>query len=185
MYDHFSFENVESHSAFRWTPASQRGFLENLAETGSVQRACDSVSKSRKTAYALRRRSRGNAFATGWDAALLIAQQSLGSYMLDLAMQTMTFRGFRHPETRRLMWRRANPLLGRGQGVALLLRIDTAVAKFSNDPLRMQNAVEASDDWQNFLDTVWDKQPFMCNLGRNSAIVSEQDAVANKCARGG
>jgi hypothetical protein len=179
MYENNSFEHAEIQGSFRWTAAIQRRFLEVLAETGSVQRACASVSKSRKTAYALRRRSREISFVTGWDAALLIAQQSLATHLLDFAMQPISYRGYRHPETRRLMWRRTNPLLGRGQGMALLSRIDTAIAKFSFDAMRMQRAVEASHDWENFLDMVWDKQPFMCNLGRNSATMSGQEATDN------
>lgn len=40
----------------RWTPTTQRRFLEVLAQTGSIKRACAAVSMSRQAAYAFRRR---------------------------------------------------------------------------------------------------------------------------------
>ena len=57
-------------SSYHWSPIAQRRFLAVLLESGSIGRACAAVSKSREWAYGLRRRSRGLAFATGWDAAL-------------------------------------------------------------------------------------------------------------------
>jgi hypothetical protein len=41
---------------YRWTPLTQRRFLEVLAQTGSIKRACAVVSISRQAAYAFRRR---------------------------------------------------------------------------------------------------------------------------------
>jgi len=45
--------------SYRWTPTTQRRFLEVLAQTGSITLACAVVSMSRQAAYAFRRR---------WDA---------------------------------------------------------------------------------------------------------------------
>ncbi len=43
-------------SSYRWTPTTQRRFLEVLAQTGSIKRACGAVSISRQAAYVFRRR---------------------------------------------------------------------------------------------------------------------------------
>lgn len=71
---------------FRWTPACQRAFLEELACTGSVTRATRQVSKSARSAYALRFRRAGAAFRLGWDAAILIARATLGDMLMDRAV---------------------------------------------------------------------------------------------------
>jgi hypothetical protein len=42
--------------AYRWTPLTQRRFLEVLAQTGSIKRAYAAVSVSRQAVYAFRRR---------------------------------------------------------------------------------------------------------------------------------
>jgi hypothetical protein len=53
-----------------WTAVRQRRFIEVLAETRSVTRACAAVGKSAATAYALRNRSGAESFAAAWDRAL-------------------------------------------------------------------------------------------------------------------
>jgi hypothetical protein len=156
--------------SFRWAASSQRLFLETLAATGSAQRASDAAGKSRKCAFALRRRSKGSAFATGWDAALLIAQRLLSGKMMEYALAGIDDISHRHPESGRLMWRRADPLMGRGQGMALLHRVDRAVEAIERDATRLRAAIEASGDWENFLNGVCAPQPFIGNLARDSAI---------------
>ena len=53
-----------------WTPARQRHFIDRLAATKSVARACREVGMSSVTAYALRRRPGAESFAAAWDEAL-------------------------------------------------------------------------------------------------------------------
>jgi hypothetical protein len=53
-----------------WTPARQRAFIEALAATRCVVRACKAVGMSTVTAYALRKRAGAQSFAAAWDTAL-------------------------------------------------------------------------------------------------------------------
>lgn len=52
-----------------WSPARQRQFLETLAATGIVARACAEAQISTRAAYALRIRGDGAAFRLGWTAS--------------------------------------------------------------------------------------------------------------------
>jgi hypothetical protein len=161
-------------SSYHWTPTAQRRFLAVLARTGSVGRGCASVAKSRQAAYAFRRRAGSGDFATGWDAALILAQQWLADVMMGYAFSSIAEHGVRHPETRRLMWRRSDPMLGPGMGMTLLLRLDQAVEPIHADPERVARAKAAMEDFNAFLDTiapggeVWEMQPFYCQLAQNS-----------------
>jgi hypothetical protein len=137
---------------YHWTPIAQRRFIETLAATGSVQLACDSVSMSRVSAYRFRRRAEGAAFAVGWDAAVLIAQQEHGDKLMHYALEPIESIGTRHPETRRLRWRRSDPALGRGKGMALLQRLDTASAKLGD--VARARAHAAMGDFEVFLGLV-------------------------------
>ncbi len=81
-----SFKNASSrHDG--WTAERQRRFCEVLAETGLVDRAAKSVGMSRESAYRLRRRDAGRAFALAWDAALLLARQLLIDEAFTLAFE--------------------------------------------------------------------------------------------------
>lgn len=53
-----------------WTPARQRHFVEVLAATKSLTRACQAVGMSRTGAYKLRDRPEASQFRLAWDAAL-------------------------------------------------------------------------------------------------------------------
>src|SRR5438309_11143806 len=53
-----------------WTPARQRGFIEQLAETLNVEAAAALVGMSPQSARELRRRPGAEGFAAAWDAAL-------------------------------------------------------------------------------------------------------------------
>lgn len=71
---------------YRWTPACQRAFLEELACTGSVTGAARQVGKSPRSAYDLRFRRDGAAFSLGWEAAMLIARAALADMLMDRAV---------------------------------------------------------------------------------------------------
>ncbi len=87
-----------------WTLARQRRFCELLAEHGNVGEAARRVGMSKQSAYSLRRRAAGAAFALGWDAAIGIARRRLIDDALELlrsmmaslkaAVQFSTFRRF-------------------------------------------------------------------------------------------
>jgi molybdenum-dependent DNA-binding transcriptional regulator ModE len=53
----------------RWTNARMAAFLRELAETGSVRAAAESVGMGRQSAYKLRRRLAGSLFDTAWERA--------------------------------------------------------------------------------------------------------------------
>ena len=53
-----------------WTAARQLRFIEELAATKSVTRACKAVGMSAVTAYALRKRPGAEPFVVAWSSAL-------------------------------------------------------------------------------------------------------------------
>lgn len=71
---------------YRWTAKCQRAFLEALAFGGSVLRAAKEVGKSPRSAYNLRFRRDGAAFALGWDAAILVSRYALQDMLMDRAV---------------------------------------------------------------------------------------------------
>jgi hypothetical protein len=71
-----------------WTLTKQRRFCELLAECGEVETVSRAVGMTRQTAYRLRCRKAGRAFALAWDAAMLVASR----VMIDDAV-LMTFHG--------------------------------------------------------------------------------------------
>ena len=71
---------------YRWSPACQRAFLEELACSGSVTVACKHVAKSPRSAYDLRFRRDGAALALGWDAAILVARVVVSCTLMDRAL---------------------------------------------------------------------------------------------------
>ena len=73
-----------------WTPDRQRRFVEALAEHGSVKTACRMVGMGRSSAYALRRRRDGEAFALAWDAAREQACHVLADSLMDRALNGQT-----------------------------------------------------------------------------------------------
>lgn len=160
---------------FRWTAESQRRFLEILAASGSVLRACEAVSKSRQCAYALRRKSKFMPFAAGWDAALIQARDWTSDQMLEYAFCGVQDIAYRHPLSHRLMWRRGEPILGAGLGMAHLGRLDKAVAAICADAPRYAKALKALHHWPDFLNGISAAQPDICNLASNSAISRLQD----------
>jgi len=78
-----------------WTPFARRLFLEVLAETGRVNRACDYAGLSVTSAYALRHRD--PVFAAGWDAACELARTALADALyvraVDGTTETLTRNG--------------------------------------------------------------------------------------------
>jgi hypothetical protein len=69
-----------------WTPQRQRGFIEALAETGSVKRAAHAVNMTPEGAYLLRRHPQGHEFRSAWEAALALGVQRLEDLAMDRAL---------------------------------------------------------------------------------------------------
>lgn len=78
---------AEIRKDYRWTPACQRAFLEELTVSGSVTGAAQFVAKSIRAAYALRLRREGAAFSLGWTAAVLIARDRIAEMLMDRAIR--------------------------------------------------------------------------------------------------
>lgn len=66
-----------------WTPEVQQRFIEALARTGMVERACEEVGMSVSSAYRLRNAPGGEGFARAWAAVLARAADRL----LDIAFE--------------------------------------------------------------------------------------------------
>lgn len=66
-----------------WTAERQRGFIEALADTGSVRAAAHAVNMTPEGAYLLRRHPQAAGFRKAWEAALALGVQRLE----DLAME--------------------------------------------------------------------------------------------------
>jgi hypothetical protein len=70
-----------------WTPERQRTFVEGIAGGDTVEQACRRVGLAVSSAYALRRRANGAAFALAWDGARLLAREALADTLLTRALE--------------------------------------------------------------------------------------------------
>ncbi len=69
-----------------WTAERQRAFLEAIAAGHTVDAAARAVGMTKQSAYALRNRAAGAAFAVGWAAAGLIAREHIADTLLTRAI---------------------------------------------------------------------------------------------------
>ena len=69
-----------------WTVRGQRGFIEALADTGSVAAAAKAVNMSTEGAYMLRRAARAESFRAAWEAALDLGVQRIEDVAMDRAL---------------------------------------------------------------------------------------------------
>lgn len=69
-----------------WTPERQRGFIEALADTGSVHAACKAVDMSQPGAYELRRQPGAESFREAWRRALDLGVQRIEDVAMDRAL---------------------------------------------------------------------------------------------------
>ncbi|WP_156029902.1 hypothetical protein [Sphingomonas sp. URHD0057] len=71
-----------------WTPFARKLFLQVLAETGRVSLALAYTGLSKQSAHALR--NRDPLFATGWDAAALMARNPLADDIIEKSLDGVT-----------------------------------------------------------------------------------------------
>jgi len=69
-----------------WTPARQRGFIEALADTGSVRAAAQLQGMTPESAYQLRRQEGAEEFAAAWEAALAHGVKRIEDVAMDRAL---------------------------------------------------------------------------------------------------
>ena len=69
-----------------WTPERQLGFIEALADTGSVKAAAHRVNMTPEGAYLLRRHTEATTFRTAWEAALALGVQQLEDIAMERAL---------------------------------------------------------------------------------------------------
>lgn len=69
-----------------WTPQRQQGFIEALADTGSVKAAAHAVNMTPEGAYVLRRHPEAESFRKAWEAALALGVQRLEDVALERAL---------------------------------------------------------------------------------------------------
>lgn len=69
-----------------WTPERQRGFIEALADTGSVRAAAHAVNMTPEGAYYLRRQPGAEEFRKAWEAALSLGVRRLEDIAMDRAL---------------------------------------------------------------------------------------------------
>ena len=166
---------VAIRNDYRWTPACQRAFLEELVCTGSVLSATKYVNKSARSAYAIRYRRGGAAFRLGWDAAILISRATLADMLMDRAIHGYEEMTMKQDDGAVFRGKYDNRL---GQG--LLSRLDRmaeAQAAANSVAAQVQLIVQ---DFESFLDLV--------ERGGQGAVVdadTEHHAVAADLADAG
>lgn len=132
-----------------WTPARRRTFLTLVAEGHTVEAACGAVGLSVASAYALRRRAGGAAFALGWAAAGLLARDRLADALMARALHGQEETITRDDGSTIIRHRFDNRL-----ATAMLARLDrlAEAAAPAPGPTRPEQAV--AGDFDPFLDLV-------------------------------
>ena len=140
---------VDIRNDYRWTAPCQRAFLEELAATGSVMRACQQVGKTARGAYGLRHRREGAAFRLGWDAAVLVARCVVQDTLMDRALNGYEEVSAKDPDGTTRRGKFDNRL-----GQSLLTRLDR-MAETQPAVGSMAAQVQlVSQDWESFLELV-------------------------------
>jgi hypothetical protein len=123
-----------------WTPFARRLFLQVVAETGRVSRACEYVGLSVSSAYALRHRD--PVFAAGWDAAAELARTALADALYERALDGTTETITRNGEIVAERHRHDNRL-----SVAVLHRLDKRCDAARESGARHVRVLEKWDEW--------------------------------------
>lgn len=135
---------------YHWSPANQRGFLENLAILGNITAAANSVGMSKQAAYAFCARAGGAAFRLGWDAAILLARRRVEGDLLERALEGQEEIYERDPDSKRVTRIRVH----NGLSMAMLTRLDRMVLARGEVPFETAMARVAAQDFDAFLDVI-------------------------------
>ena len=135
-----------------WTHARQRLFLEALAQSGIVTRACVAVDISPRAAYTLRMRSDGVAFRLGWDGAVLIARARIFDELMTRAFDGQEEIVVREREEGRSTTSRTR--LDNRLALGLLTRLDKIAEANPASPGEAALARIVSQDFEAFLDLI-------------------------------
>jgi hypothetical protein len=139
-------------SDYHWTPQLQRRFIEALAESGSITRACAAVGKSRMAAYGLRHRNDGAAFNLGWAAAILMARAQLSDDLVERAIwgqEDVVIRSTDGTLISTSRRRHDNRL-----GMSTLSRLDSMAKRENFDDIDAVLARLVASDFELFLDLI-------------------------------
>jgi hypothetical protein len=134
---------------YRWTPACQRAFLEELACTGSVVQACAYVGKSPRSVYDLRFRRDGAALALGWDAAILVARVVVHDLLIERALSGYEEVSHKQDDGTWVRQKKDNRL-----GLNLLNRLDRIAVGQAMAHSAHAHAQMVAQDFEAFLDLV-------------------------------
>jgi len=133
-----------------WTPERQRAFLEAVADGHSAETAARSVGLSPASAYALRRRAAGAAFALGWDAARLLARETVADALTARAVDGQEERITRADGSEVIRFRYDNRL-----ATAMLTRLDRQADALNGAGGDAGRAARmAAGDFDQYLDIV-------------------------------
>ena len=135
-----------------WTLTRQRLFLEALAESGIVTRACAVAEMSPRAAYTLRMRGNGVAFRLGWDGAVLIARARIFDELMTRAFDGQEEIVVREREEGRITTSRMR--LDNRLGLGLLTRLDKIAEADPAGPGEAALARIVSQDFEAFLDLI-------------------------------
>jgi len=141
-----------------WTPDKIAGFIEALCACGVVADACRAVRMSPQSAYALRNRRAGRAFAVAWEAALVhrgrgrLADEVMGRAINGCRELTRDkdgeVAGERHRYDNRL-------------SMAVLTRLDRLAEREGADPDLLRAVSEDMDDYLELVETGGDVDGFV------------------------
>lgn len=134
---------------YRWTPACQRVFLEELACTGSVTQACAYVAKSPRSAYDLRFRRDGAALALGWDGAILMARIVVADQLMERALNGYEEVSVKQDDGSRVRHKQDNKL-----GQNLLARLDRMAGAQAVAGSRAAQVQLVLQDFEAYLDLI-------------------------------
>ena len=130
------------------TPDRQVVFLDALARCGCAADAARAAGISRDTAYNLRNRAEGRAFALGWNAALLMSRGRIGDELHSRVMNGVVDKIYRNGELWGERHRHDNRL-----AMAVLTRLDRQCDGLGEGAA---TARMIAQEWDQFLDIVED-----------------------------
>lgn len=132
------------HDGF--TPEAQRIFLDVLATCGVVADAARAAGVHRDSAYALRNRPEGRAFALAWQAAILIARGRMSDELMSRGLNGVVTRIYRNGE----LWGERHHHDNR-LAMAVLSRLDRQAEGMGKGAAVAETIAQ---DWDRFLDVV-------------------------------